>query len=412
MAQDASSYVDRDATRALKAALDDFPVVVLTGLRQSGKTTLLREEPVLAQRAYVTLDDLGQLQAARSDPAGFIAGAEALTIDEAQRCPDLLLAIKAAVDRRRKPGQFLLSGSAQIGLAAGVSESLAGRAAYLDLHPMTLREHQRRTNDTLFLQRLFAGDTPTTGGNTAAVTTEEILRGGMPAVCLDVAQDRQAWFRAYEQTYLERDVRDLARISDLIPFRNFLRLAAFRTGQILNTSDLARDAKLSTATATRYLSVLEASFVIRRLPPFLGNRASRLIKGSKLYLGDSGIAAHLAGVDDVGPRSDEPLRGALYETFVAQNLAASLAAHWPKATLSFWNVQGRHEVDFVVEVGRDCLAIEVKTAARVSEADLGGLHAFVANTPRCRAAILAYNGPTAMKLGDRIWAVPLRQLLA
>ncbi len=412
MSQVAPAYVYRDATAALKAAVDDFPVVVLTGLRQSGKTTLLREEPVLAQRAYVTLDDLGQLQAARSDPAGFIAGAESLTIDEAQRCPDLLLAIKAAVDRRRKPGQFVLSGSAQIGLAAGVSESLAGRAAYLDLHPMTLRERHRRSNDTLFLRGLFAGDAPPTGGNIAPVTAEEILRGGMPAVCLGVVQDREAWFRAYEQTYLERDVRDLARIGDLIPFRNLLRLAALRTGQILNISDLARDAKLSTATATRYLSVLEASFVMRRVPPFLGNRASRLIKGSKLYLGDSGIAAHLAGVDEVGPRSDEPMRGALYETFVAQNLAALLAAHWPRATLSFWNVQGRHEVDFVIEVGRDCLAVEVKTAARVSETDLGGLRAFLASTPRCRAAVLAYNGPTSMKLADRIWAIPLRQVMA
>jgi hypothetical protein len=277
MSLDGERYRPREVEDALFAALEDFPVVVLTGIRQSGKTTLLRRNSRLAARTYVTLDDLGQLEAARRDPESFVQGEGDMTIDEVQRCPELLLAIKATVDRQRRAGRFLLSGSAQIGLASGVSESLAGRAAYLTLHPFTLREREGRLGKPPLVREIFDGATPPAGGNHAPIEGDDVLRGGMPSVCLGGVRDRGAWFRAYEQTYLERDVRDLARLGDLVPFRNLLRLAALRSGQVLNVSDLARDAKLSTATAGRYLSLLEASFVARRQPPFLRNRASRPI---------------------------------------------------------------------------------------------------------------------------------------
>jgi predicted AAA+ superfamily ATPase len=411
MSRATPAFLPRAIAPALAAALDDFPVVVLTGLRQCGKTTLLRDDPHLGDRTYVTLDDLGQLEAARRDPEGFIRNEGALTIDEAQRCPELLLAIKASVDRDRRPGRFILSGSAQMGLANGVSESLAGRAAYLSLHPFSLRERSGHLSEPVFLRSLFEGASPASGGAETPISAEEVLRGGMPPVSLGRVKDPAAWFRAYEQTYLERDVRDLARIGDLVPFRNLLRLTALRTGQVLNVSDLARDAKLSTTTAARYLSILEASFVVRRQPPFLQNRSSRLLKSAKIYVEDSGLAASLAGVDDIGPRSDESLRGPLYETFSAQNLAALLAAHWPRAALTFWNIQGRHEVDFVIEVGRDTLAVEIKAASRFDDRSLAGLRAFLGSTPRCRAGVLAYNGGQVVKIEDRLWAVPLRRAL-
>jgi len=157
--------------------------------------------------------------------------------------------------------------------------------------------------------------------------------------------------------------------------------------------------------------VLEASFLLRRLPPYLRNRASRVVKSAKLHVADSGLAAHLCAVSDIGPQSDEPLRGALYETYVAQNLTSIVEAHWPSAQLAYWNVQGRHEVDFVVEAGRDSLAIEVKAASRFDERDLAGLRAFLRATPRCRSAVLAYNGAIAASLEDRLWAIPMRALL-
>jgi predicted AAA+ superfamily ATPase len=404
------SYLGREIGGPLFRALEDFPVVVITGPRQTGKTTLLRRDPVLAGRRYVTLDEFVHLEAARRDPEALVRVDEPLTIDEAQRCPELLLAIKAEVDRNRKPGRFLLSGSAQFGLLKGVAESLAGRAIYLHLHAFSPREISGTTKRRPLLLDLFDGKAPSTTA-VKSVSPNEVLTGGMPTVCLGQVKDSAAWFKAYEQAYLERDVRDLAQVGDLIPFRNLLHLAALRTGQILNPSELARDAKMTAVTAGRYLSVVEASFLLRRLPPYLRNRASRVVKSAKLHVADSGLAAHLCGVVDIGPQADEPMRGALYETYVAQNLTSIVDAHWPSAQLTYWNVQGRHEVDFVVEAGRDSLAIEVKAGSRFDESDLVGLRAFRRMTPRCRTAVLAYNGTTAVSLGDRLWAIPIRALL-
>jgi predicted AAA+ superfamily ATPase len=191
-----------------------------------------------------------------------------------------------------------------------------------------------------------------------------------------------------------------------------MRLAALRTGQILNTSDLARDANLSTATASRWLGLLETSFVLTRLPPFLRSRVSRLVKAPKIFVTDSGLAGHLAGVKVLRRGDDEPLRGALHETYVAQNLAGILRVHLPDAELAFWHVQGRREVDFVVAERRSVVGIEVKAAARFNGGDLSGLRAFLAHTPEAMAGILAYDGDEAVSLGNRLYAVPLGLLVS
>lgn len=207
-------------------------------------------------------------------------------------------------------------------------------------------------------------------------------------------------------------MRDLARVPDLVSFRQLLRLAALRTGQILKVSELARDAKVNAATASRHLAVMEASFVFHRLEPYLGNRASRLIKSPKVYVSESGVAAHLCGLTDGRLAPDEPLHGPLLETYVAQNLRSMLEARWPSARLSFWHVQGRHEVDFVIEVGRECLAIEVKPSGQWTDRDLAGLRTFLDRTRRCRAGILAHAGSSAVQLGDRLYAIPLATALS
>jgi len=181
---------------------------------------------------------------------------------------------------------------------------------------------------------------------------------------------------------------------------------------MLAVSALARDAKLNAATATRHLHLLEASFLIRRIPPFLKNRSSRLVKSPKVYVTDSGLAAYLAGVNGLEPGRDDLLRGALFETYAAQNLAGLLEAHLPGAQLAYWCEQGRHEVDFVIESARKVIAIEVKAATRWSDADLSGLRAFLQRTPACIAAVLACNGRDAVQLGDRLFAIPLGHLFA
>ncbi|MBI3819110.1 MAG: ATP-binding protein [Planctomycetes bacterium] len=382
---------------------------MLSGLRQTGKSTLLRAEHSLTRgRKYRTLDDFATLTAARANPESLLE--ESTILDEVQRLPELLIALKHAVDEQRRPGRFILSGSANLALLGHVSETLAGRAVYFTLHPMTRRERHGNTSHTPCLVKFIHSNT-VPAGKAVPVAEEEVLRGGLPPACLGDTNDVDEWFRGYIQTYVERDVRQLTQIADLVAFRTLAQLAALRTGQVLVTSTLARDAKLNAATARRYLDLLESSFIIHRLPPFLKNRSLRLVKSPKLYFTDSGLAAHMAGVATFEPGRDDMLRGALLETHVAQNLAAILGAHLPDAQLSYWHEQGRHEVDFVIESNRNVFAIEVKSATRWSDDDLSGLRAFLERTPACVAAVLAYNGVESVKLGERLFAIPIGKLL-
>jgi hypothetical protein len=406
-----TAYLQRELASLVRRALAALPVVVITGLRQAGKTTFLQQDTAFAGRRYLTLDDYATLEAARREPEALLGKGEPVTIDEAQRCPELLLAVKRAVDRRRTPGRFVLSGSANLALMEGVSESLAGRALYLTLHPFSRRERLGSTEPP-FLTAFLTEPRLPSQPRFRPVTNEEVLAGGLPPVVTGEAPDPALWFLGYEQTYLERDLRDLSQVADLVAFRNLLRLAAFRTAQILNQSEMARDAKLPASTVARYLGLLETSFVLHRLGPYLRSRTTRLIKSPRLFLSDSGLAAHLTTTKDLAPTADEPLRGALFETWVHQNLRALLDAHLPEAELAFWSVQGRYEVDFVITHGRRSVAVEVKAGSRFSRKALSGLEAFLARTPEAAAGVLAYNGEEAVALGDRLYAVPVGLLLS
>jgi len=399
-----TEYHPRDITAAVSTALENMPVVVVTGMRQTGKTTFLCSQSELGVRSYVSFDDFAQLESAKSDPDNFIRRAKPLTIDEAHKCPEIFTAIKRAVDKERIPGQFLLSGSANFSILQNITESLAGRSVYLAIHPFNRREVQRQTASEPFIRKFFKK--PVIDRETAAkpIRPEEIAKGSMPTVCLQQVKDPVIWFRGYEQTYLERDVRELSRIGDLTSLRTLLRLASLRTGQLLSPSQLGRDAKLSAATTSRYLSLFEASFLI--------SRSSRLIKSPKLYLSDAGLASYLAGLELSPSIRSDPLYGALLETYVAQNLLSILSAKWQNASLYFWAVQGRHEVDFVIEAGQSCIALELKSAARWQEKDLSGLRAFLSATPHCKAAILCHNGENAVKLGQKLWALPISLILS
>mgnify|MGYP003876568147 FL=1 len=386
-----------------------MPVVVLSGMRQTGKSTLLLNQPELRGRKYMTFDDFGVLEAARRNPEELIAGEESLTIDEAQKYPELLNVIKREVDKNRKPGRFLLSGSANFLLLKKVAESLAGRAVYLTLHPFTHREIQGVTKEipsmVYFLEK---GIFPKR--NIKSISGPQILKGGMPSVCLKEVKNPSIWFRGYEQTYLERDIRALSQVADLVSFRHLLQLVALRNTKVLNISELARDAKLNVVTTSRYLSLMETSFILSRMPPYLGNRSSRLIKSPKIYLSDTGLASYLSGIKSLD--LNETLRGTFLENYVAQNLEGIFSAYYPEAKITYWNIQGRYEVDFIVEIGSETIAIEVKNGSRWQERDLTGIKAYLSSSKGCRAAILAYNGNDVVKLEERIWAVPIGLLLS
>ena len=407
-----TSYKKRDLASIVSEALNNMPVVVITGMRQSGKTTFLQNQPGLGQRRYLTFDDFPQLAAAKSDPDGFVSSEEPLAIDEAHKCPEIFPAIKRAVDRQRRPGQFLLSGSANFALLRKIRESLAGRALYLEMHPFSRREISGEISEKPFLERLFRKQEIPKEKRFQSIDAEEVLTGGMPAVCLGEVKNQGLWFKGYEQTYLERDLREISQVENLMALRDLLHLTALRTGQLVSPSQLGRDAKLNAATTSRYLSLLETSFIITRLNPYLRNKASRIIKTPKLYLKDSGLACYFTGVDRFESSSGGPLIGALFETYVAQNLMSIIDSVWPEGHLYFWTIQGRQEVDFIIEAGRFCLALEIKWGARWQERDLAGLKAFLSSTPHCKAAILGYNGGDAVQLGEKLWALPISLVLS
>jgi len=407
-----TDYLQRDIAGQVLEALKDMPVVVITGMRQTGKTTFLQKETGLKKRRYVTFDDFAHLEAAKLDPDRFLNSNGPIIIDEVQKCPELLTAIKKVVDRKWIPGQFLLSGSANFSILKGLSESLAGRSVYFNLHPFTRRETGYQTGKQPFLKAFFNSFDVPAGKGAQPIEVDEIVTGGMPSVALRQVSNSALWFKGYEQTYLERDIREMSQIGNIIAFRNLLHLASLRTSQLLSPSSIGRDAKMNVATTSRYLSLLEASFVIYRLPPYLKNKSSRLIKSPKMYLADSGLAAYLAGVAPTNYSSDDPLIGALFETFIAQNLMGIIDATWPEARLYFWSVQGRHEVDFVIEAGRSCIALEIKSGARWESKELTHLKAFLSVTPNCKAAILGYNGSNVARMGDKLWAIPLSLILS
>jgi len=407
-----TDYFNRDLSSPVLEALGEMPVVVITGLRQTGKTTFLQRQPGFGQRRYVTFDDFAQLEAAKSDPDGFVSDEEPLTIDEAHKCPEIFTAIKKSVDKKREPGKFLLSGSANLGLLKGISESLAGRSIYFVMHPFNRREMTRKIAKQSFLENFFETQEIIKTKDLRPIQAEDILNGGMPTICLGEVKNRFLWFKGYEQTYLERDVRELSRIDNIIAFRNLLHLTALRTGKLLSPSELARDAKLPVATVSRYLSLFETSFIITKLNPYLKNRASRLIKSPKLYLSDSGLACYLTGLNRIEYTSSQPLTGSMFETYIALNLLSLIQGRWPSACLYFWSIQGRNEVDFIIEVNNHCIALEIKSGTRWQERDLSGLKAFLTATPHCKAAILGYNGTEIVKLGEKIWALPLSLILS
>jgi predicted AAA+ superfamily ATPase len=387
-----------------------MPVVTVTGPRQSGKSTLLKHDGVLKSWRYVTLDDATLLAAMKRDPLG-VLGDGPVVVDEAQRAPELFSAIKRLVDLDRRPGRFVLSGSANFLLMHAVSESLAGRALHLHLGPLDYAELTRTTGFS-WMRRILAGEHPkqvfldltVTGKNPGE---SEWLKGGLPPAALERDDtSRRLWFTGYEQTYLDRDLRDLTQVADLGLFHRFLRLSALRTAQVLNMNDLARDCGTNPVTISRWLSLLETSCLIQRLPPYFSNQAKRLVKAPKLYWIDSGLAAFLCGLHGSDDLARNVLRGAMAETYVCQNLLAWLSAHHPDARLTHYRSHSGYEVDFVVEVGQAVLAVEVKSASRVDSRDVKGLEAFLAMESRCEAGVVFYQGNEVLPLGDRMWAVP------
>lgn len=405
---DYHASLERCLLPSLQSALGRMPVVVLTGARQTGKTTLVLNRS-MEERIYFTLDDFDVLERAEREPDALLDTDRPVTIDEVQRSPRLLHAIKRHVDRKRTPGQLLLTGSANLALMGKISESLAGRAVYKTLLPMTASEKAGRAACGLWEELRNAPSSLPRGPFAPFDWLAATVAGGFPPAAL-AADDatRTEWFDGYVRTYLERDLQTLSTIELLADFRRLLRLAALRTGKLMNQSDLARDAGLSQSTAHRYLGLLETSHILTRLPAYAVNRTKRLIKAPRLFLCDSGLACFLAGLHtpDLLGASDQA--GFMLENLVLCELLAWRETQPIRPEVLYWRTTNGQEVDFVIEHNGLLTPIEVKTSSRARLDDVSGLVAFLDEYPEAAPhAILLYTGQTVERLADRIWAVPL-----
>ena len=404
----------RYAEGPLVESLADSPAVLIHGPRQCGKSTLARGVGDPLGYDYISFDDSIARTAAESDPAGFAAGlGERTILDEVQRVPSLFTALKQQIDARRSPGRYLLTGSSQVLLVPALSDSLAGRMDILRLHPLSQGEIYGGAPN--FLDYLFHGTFPTsTTDRMGDQLAERIADGGYPAALARPTSRRRAnWYRNFIDTQLQRDVRDLARISALDAMPRLLAAAASQTARLYNLSEMASPFQLSRPTIRDYVALLERLFLIDRLPPWHSNKLSRMVKTPKLHIGDTGIGCALLGA---GPRvlvQDRPLLGQYLESFVLQELRRqSLCLDGP---LEFFHYRDRDqvEVDIVIERGaREVAGVEVKLAATVTQSDFRGLRKLKrAVGGRFAAGAVVYDGEITAGFGDGMYAVPIRRLL-
>ncbi len=353
----------------IKKAMKTFPAVLVTGPRQSGKTTLLKERFSKSHK-LVSLENPDVRARVIEDPVGFLKdNPTPVILDEIQYTPELLHYIKSAIDMDRTPGNWLLSGSQSFALMQGVSQSLSGRVAVLTLLPFSMGESQGITTGKgaeldVLLKNLI---TPSKKEqNKIPISLSDwLLRGAYPEIRVNNEVDRQLWISGYIQTYLERDVRQVIKIGDFNSFNRFLRLCAAKTGQILNMSELARDVGVTVPTIKSWLSILEASYQIYLLPPHFNNFGKRIIKSPKLYFLDTGIATFLLGLHSPEPLIQGPMKGPLFETMVVSEWVKAFYNRGERPELYYWRSKAGIEVDLIIERNSSLYPIEIKATSTI-----------------------------------------------
>ena len=408
-----NAHYHRFTEHTLLEALQDTPVVLIHGARQCGKTTLAQAVGGELGYHYISFDDNNQLQAAKADPIGFVEGLPELTIlDEIQRTPELFTALKASVDRHRKPGRFILTGSANVLLLPQLADSLAGRMEIIHLRP--LAQSEIAGQKPAFLQQLFSADTGLNSSKNkyprlGEAIAELICAGGYPAaIARGTAKRRNAWYRDYITTIIQRDVQDIASIRNLDILPKLLALAASQTARLFNAADLASPFSISRPTIREYLALLEKIFLIEQLQPWHTNRLSRLIKTPKMHLSDTGLACSLLGISSLSLWKDKTLLGQLLETYIYQELRKH--ADWEDEDLTFYHFRNKDkvEVDIIIEKNRQLAGIEIKAAATVTVQDFKGLTKLKeASGEKFAAGVVFYDGERILSFGEKLYAVPI-----
>lgn len=401
----------RFVERRAEDALSDTPVVLIVGPRRAGKTTLVRKMGD-SGRAYITLDDQTVLEAAQSDPTGFIRGLDRAIIDEIQRAPDLLLAIKKTVDEDYRPGRFLLTGSANVLTLPKVADSLAGRMETIRMLPLARAEIEGKA--PTFLERLFDGKLE---GDHGALVGDDlvqlVLLGGFPeAISRESERRRQDWARSYLTSVLTRDLRDIADIEKLAELPKFVRLLAEHSGQLVNYSQFGASIDVSHKTGQRYVALLEQVFLLSTLQPWFTNALKRIAKTPKLHFLDSGLLATARGLSFDRVKANRTLFGPLLESFVFSEVLKLMTASDLRLTPYHFRDQQMREVDIVLE--RDdgtIVGIEIKASATVKSNDFGGLRTLAeACGDHFAYGVVLYDSTDLVPFGDRLAAAPLSSL--
>ena len=406
-----SSHYSRLIEMRIADALADTPVVLVAGPRQAGKTTLVRQMAIEGMR-YLTLDDELTLLSARNDPVGMIRSLDRAVIDEIQRAPQLLLAIKKSVDEDRRPGRFLLTGSANLMLLPAAADSLAGRMETLTLLPLSQSElHGSSANwiDAAFAGRLLKVTIPVTGEELVNV----VLRGGYPeAISRTGARRRTVWARQYLNAIIQRDVRDVASIDKLDQLPRFLRILAEISGQMCNYTKLGGQVGLDSKTASRYTGVLEQMYLLKRIEVWARNRLKRVVKTPKLQFIDTGLLSTLLDFGAAEAQQDRSRFGKILETFVYGELLKHSSTAEGDYKLLYYRDLDMFEVDMVIEnASGQLIGVEVKASATVNAGDLRGLKKLASVAGDLfKMGILLYDGTETMPLGDGLWAAPLSTL--
>ena len=364
-------YIKRKLQSHLSRLAGQYPVVTVTGPRQSGKTTLCRR--TFPKMAYVSLETPDVRAVAENDPRAFFQRWPAAVIDEIQRVPDLLSYIQGIVDETDRPGRFILTGSAQLELMESVTQSLAGRTALLELLPFSYDEIHRRQ----------AGDEP---------TLNDLLYTGLFPRIHDKGLNPTEACAFYTETYIERDVRSILNIKDRSLFDTFLRLVAGQSGQLLNRTRLAGDVGVAVNTISSWLSVLETGFVVSFLRPHHANFRKRMTRSPKLYFVDTGLLCYLLGITEASQLASHPLRGAIFETFVVTELQKQACNRAVRPALSFFRSSDGHEVDVLKPHGRSIRPIEIKSAATIRDSLADELKWYARLNPDARAGTIIYGG--------------------
>ena len=391
-----------------------FPVVAVVGPRQVGKSTWVTTSPGLAGREYLTLDNIAERSLAEADPKAFLERPGPVTIDEVQLAPGLLREIKRQTDQNRVPGRFLLTGSADLDHCAELSHVLAGRVGVVALPPITRSEERgcRAWKHWLDAGSADELDQAFSAIRAAPFDWDRLLRGGFPpAMMAGSARERSLWMESFRMTYLERDLRRISDVGNLADFNRLMVLSAAATGTIPNQANLARDAGLSPATAGRLLSVLAASLLLRRIPPYFAHIGKRMVKSPKLYWNDTGLCAHLMGLIEPTALDRDPLvRGRLFETFVMMEVEALLPLLDAPARLFHVRTHDQLEVDGLIESGRRKILLEIKAGKTVTADDAAPIERWIALNPGHGPGVVVHAGSEYHKLSTHVRAIPASML--